>query len=474
MEKVSDILNYGSGSDSLVDAWSKRLGSPQSQNSSSNNNTNNSNLILQLGCSDPTQLKSCIERTLRDYSTALRGINLNCGCPSIESGGSSMYGAKLMNDVDLSIQLVRSMKEATMAMSSLSPSSSSSLCEYPPPEISVKCRIGVIDSVGDMDINMDMDNTAYNGNEEQMTKMYYEQLYNYIASVKEAGADHVIIHARPAVLSGLSPVKNRTVPKLNHGIVYKIASDFCHDNDFRITLNGGITSLAQLEQLMDVEGKFNGDGDSVTATAADQRRYVSSHMAGRWCLRRPLDLVGVESLLVQEKEKQQQQQQQRQRQQRQSQSLRCENKKKPIGTLNTQIEEYIDYAIQMASIPPRKQEITTAELCLPLYLITEQLREDYESLLYHSEGGGYEKVVENLNPNPKPTTLLTSNEIEGLYGVMCSGMTELQHISSKGKKLKTKDQPKENDVNFKRLSNCFKPIVGTKVVNKWKRNRNEL
>jgi len=485
MEKVPDILNYGrssgSGSSisniddhsSLVDAWAKRLGPPPPplpkhhniDNINSNGDRNSSsNLILQLGCNDPKQLKSCIERTLRDYhpTTFLKGINLNCGCPSIESGGSNLFGAKLMKDVELTYNLVQSMKEAAVAVSS----SSSSF--HPPPEISVKCRLGVIDNIDDIHI---LEGEGQRDGEDQM----YERLHNYVASVRDAGADHVIIHARPAILSGLSPVKNRTVPKLNYDMVNKIASEFScgrsngdddgrntrgGDGEFRITLNGGITSLAQLEQFMAVQ--VDDDSHNVGgATSNHQRRHVSSHMAGRWCLRRPLDLVGVESLLIREKEQERQQLQGRQQYSQQSQQL---SRKSDVDVL---VEQYMDYAISMASVPPQKREITTAELCLPLYLITEQLKEDYDAFLYYDNDD-----YDNHNEGTEERSLLLScDEIERIYDVMRCGMTELQSMS-KGKKGKI--QPKKNDVNFKQMSNCFKPIVGTKVANKWKRNRNEL
>ena len=92
MEKVNDILesstdthaNTQNQNDSLVHAWSKRLGSPLDDHS---------NLVLQ------------------HYNT-LRGVNLNCGCPSIESGGASYYGASLMKDAELTGKLVHAMKES--------------------------------------------------------------------------------------------------------------------------------------------------------------------------------------------------------------------------------------------------------------------------------------------------------------------------------------------------------------------------
>jgi hypothetical protein len=85
-----------------------------------------------------------------------------------------------------------------------------------------------------------------------------------------------------------------------------------------------------------------------------------------------------------------------------------------------------------------------ADLCLPLYLVVSQLQEDYDT---YEEG------------------LLSWQEIEVLYDALEDGLVS---ISSDGK------VKRSNLVNFKKLAASFKPLVGTKVVNKWKRNRAEF
>ena len=387
MEKVSDILQPNQSNDhhSLVNVWSKRLGSPKNTNNDRNNDENEqSKLILQLGCSDAAMLKTCVSQTLSDYNR-LKGINLNCGCPSIESGGASNYGAKLMKDTHLTGELVHVMKEAVMEQGLSS-------------SISVKCRIGIIDSFDDIrPLNQEND---------------YEYLNQYISTIKDAGADHVILHARPAILSGLSPVKNRLVPELNYDIVERIASDF---SDLRITLNGGIVGLDQYNTMIERMSKS----------------HISSHMAGRWCLRRPLDLIGIESMLM-------------------------EGSMVRISIVKA-IDEYIEFAIQ--SILSGQNQISVADLCLPLYLVSEQLKEDYS----------YEHDSEDVS-SIKP--ILSIDEIEEASNVLSRGVKEISSLSN-GKR-ETHYYDSNDVVNFRKLSKSLKSIVGSKVVNKWSRNRAEL
>jgi tRNA-dihydrouridine synthase len=267
------------------------------------------------------------------------------------------------------------------------------------PNISVKCRIGVFDDA------------------EQMRPLGaedYDFLKHYITTIHDAGANHVVLHARPAILSGLSPVKNRIIPTLDYDFVRGIAADF--EGKVDITLNGGITSLAQLKSLR-----------------SDISSPISNHMAGRWSLRRPLGLVGVEELLMDHS----------------STSLIETN------TIRSALEDYIDYALTMATLPSHKQRFTPADLCLPLYLAVEQLKDDWD----YDEGD---------NPSEDPP-LLSYDEIESLYDVIQDGITQLQDFSNKGNK-----KVKSSSNVYKQLSSSFKSLAGTKVVNKWKRNRAEL
>mmetsp|Transcript_2744 Transcript_2744/g.3650 ORF Transcript_2744/g.3650 Transcript_2744/m.3650 type:complete len:442 (+) Transcript_2744:241-1566(+) len=370
MEKVNDVFpeNCHDSHSTLMNAWTRRLGKQ---------NNDHSSLILQLGCNDPKRLKTCVEQTVIQYDT-LKGINLNCGCPSIESGGAANYGASLMKDPFLTGRLVESMKEAL------------SNTEQTDIELSVKCRIGVFDSVDDI--------------RALTAERDYDYLHNYVSIMKDAGIDHVILHARPAILSGLNPTKNRIVPELKYDFVERIASEF---PDLRVTLNGGISDKCHLKKLIET------------------KTYVDSHMAGRWCLRRPLDLVGIEAM------------------------LRNKNNMEGDYALKA-VEKYLDHAISIANNPSRS-DTQISELCLPLFLISEQLKEDYA-----------------LDSN----TGLSFREIEDIHDILCHGISDIESLS-KGRKKKSKLV--QGDINFKRISTSLKSIVGsTKLANKWKRNRKEL
>lgn len=338
MEKVDDLLP------NIEASLHKRLDGEQ----------DDSNLVLQLGSNDVDKLAKCVRIASSNYPN-LREVNLNCGCPAINTGGASTYGALLMKDPSLTSQLVESM------------------CSVTDIDISVKCRIGVFDNTD---------------NVHTLDETDYTYLSNYISSIHDAGTKHVILHARPAILS-LNPVKNRQIPKLNYEVVNRIAADF---NGMKITMNGGINSLDELSSFQKDATNSN----------------IQSHMSGRWILRRPLDLIQIEQSLDDNR-----------------------LKMDPIKG----IERYIDYAL--ANVP----NFPISELCLPFYLIVEQLREDYDQ---------------------KEETLLSWEDMESMHDIIQDGLIQLG-----SDKVNT-------SFNFKKLATSFKSLVGKKVVNKWKRNRSEL
>jgi tRNA-dihydrouridine synthase A len=385
MEKVDDLLP------DIQQALKQRLGDPNKHK-----HIMEPNLVLQLGSNDPQKVKQCVRTAMQHYN--LREINLNCGCPAIESGGAATYGASLMKDPSLTAQLVTSCRSSMMRESSSSVN------------VSVKCRIAVLDHAEDLRPLQEQD---------------YDYLSNYISSISNAGANHVILHARPAVLSGLSPVKNRIVPSLDYVFCERIAADF---PSLKVTLNGGIASLSQLKSLQTQE------------TIA--KSGISSHMAGRWILRRPLDLVGVEALL--------------------SAPAPALQTNPVIETSFTvaqrAIEDYLDDCMYSRMTRDLSHSVTTADLCLPLFLIVEQLREDYDS-------------DDNYDNDDDPSLLFSYEEMEFLHDILQDGILQLASSGSGGNG--GGGTPKSG-VNFKRLSTSFKSLVGTKVVNKWKRNRAEL
>jgi hypothetical protein len=132
-----------------------------------------------------------------------------------------------------------------------------------------------------------------------------------------------------------------------------------------------------------------------------------------------------------------------------------------------------------------KYKPTIAELCLPLFLIVEQLKDDYDYEYYDDDEYDNDKGNNNdeFDPIFLPTTkqqrqekpTLTYDEIESLYEVLEDGLDQIiEELSPKNNDKKIKKKKENNDINFKRLSSSFKSLVGTKVVNKWKRNRAEL
>jgi tRNA-dihydrouridine synthase A len=159
-------------------------------------------VALQLGGSDPSELAAAVRAAL---PYAYDEVNLNCGCPSdrVQAG---CFGAVLMERPALVAECVAAMQGETNA------------------PVTVKCRIGVDDQVP------------------------AEVLPRFLETVAEAGVRHFIIHARKAWLKGLSPKENREIPPLDYPLVSAMKRQF---PELTICLNGGVTSLAQAQGLLD-------------------------------------------------------------------------------------------------------------------------------------------------------------------------------------------------------------------------------
>ena len=158
-------------------------------------------LALQLGGSDPIELS---EATSIGVAHGYDEINLNVGCPSdrVQSGS---FGAVLMKNPKLVATCCKAMRKSTSI------------------DITVKCRIGVDDQ-----------------NPEQI-------LPEFLDHISDAGVSRIIIHARKAILKGLSPKENRKVPPLDYDIVFKMKERF---PNLHISLNGGVTSLGAVQDLL--------------------------------------------------------------------------------------------------------------------------------------------------------------------------------------------------------------------------------
>ncbi len=167
-------------------------------------------VALQLGGSDPAQLAHAAKLGERwGYDE----INLNCGCPS-ERVQTGSFGACLMADPSLVAQCVRAMRDAVSI------------------PVTVKHRIG-------LDHNDD-----------------YAFVRDFVGTVADGGCEVFIVHARNAVLRGLSPKENREVPPLRYAFVRALKRDF---PAARFIINGGIADWRSIEaELESLDGVMLG------------------------------------------------------------------------------------------------------------------------------------------------------------------------------------------------------------------------
>jgi tRNA-dihydrouridine synthase A len=73
----------------------------------------------------------------------------------------------------------------------------------------------------------------------------FNYLNNFILKMKDAGCKKFILHARKAILKGLSPKQNLNIPKLNYEMVYKIKEE---NSDLEIIINGGISKIEEIKK----------------------------------------------------------------------------------------------------------------------------------------------------------------------------------------------------------------------------------
>ena len=167
-------------------------------------------VALQLGGSDPAALAHAAKLGERwGYAE----INLNCGCPS-ERVRTGSFGACLMAEPALVARLVAAMRDAVAI------------------PVTVKHRIG-------LDQGQD-----------------YGFVRDFVGAVADAGCDVFIVHARNAVLKGLSPKENREVPPLRYEVVHRLKRDFPRAT---IVLNGGLNDWRAIDaELAVVDGVMLG------------------------------------------------------------------------------------------------------------------------------------------------------------------------------------------------------------------------
>jgi tRNA-dihydrouridine synthase A len=162
-------------------------------------------LALQLGGSEPRELAAAARA---GEEAGYDEINLNCGCPS-ERVASGAFGACLMQQPARVAECVTAMRAAVRV------------------PVTVKMRIGVVKATaGEVQHSV-----------AQFAERDFEALCQFVAGVHAAGCEVAIVHARQAVLGGLSPQDNREIPPLRHEVVRRLKGAFPR---LPLVVNGGL------------------------------------------------------------------------------------------------------------------------------------------------------------------------------------------------------------------------------------------
>ena len=164
-------------------------------------NINEKPVALQLGGSSPNLLANAA-KIGEDFG--YDEINLNLGCPS-KKVEKNRFGACLMKEPNLVADCLSQMQSQTQL------------------PVTIKTRIGY-DDVED-----------------------YDNLNNFISTIKQTGVKTFIIHARKAMLGKFTPKQNLNIPPLKYEYVYKLKEDFPNEE---IIINGGITKVEEVKSLL--------------------------------------------------------------------------------------------------------------------------------------------------------------------------------------------------------------------------------
>jgi tRNA-dihydrouridine synthase A len=167
-------------------------------------------VALQLGGSDPADLATAARL---GQQWGYDEINLNCGCPS-ERVQKGAFGACLMAEPSLVADCVKAMKDVVDV------------------DVTVKHRIGIDQHES------------------------YSFVRDFVGTVANAGCTTFIVHARNAILKGLSPKENREIPPLRYETAYALKKDFPH---LEILINGGVKTDDEIAaHLAHVDGVMLG------------------------------------------------------------------------------------------------------------------------------------------------------------------------------------------------------------------------
>ena len=168
-------------------------------------------IVLQIAATNPEEAYKAVKIAEKyNYDE----INLNVGCPSDRVSGN-MMGAYLMAFPKEVANIVKAMKEATGK------------------PISIKHRIGID---GKNILPASFGRTLLDK---------YEDMVNFINTTKEIGVNKYIIHARIAILAGLDPKQNRSIPPLRYDEVYRVKKEY---PELHIEINGGIKSVKEIDE----------------------------------------------------------------------------------------------------------------------------------------------------------------------------------------------------------------------------------
>jgi tRNA-dihydrouridine synthase A len=189
-------------------------------------------LALQVGGSDKEELSE-VAKIAEDMG--YDEININLGCPS-KKVQKNMFGACLMKEPDLVADCINSMVNS---------------CNIP---VTAKTRIGFDDM------------------EE------FEYLNQFIQKMHDAGSNTFILHARKAMLSGLTPKQNLNIPKLNYEMVYDIKKE---NPELEIIINGGISKIDEISNHL---------------------KFCDGVMIGRSIYQNPYSLVEIEKEIFKTKD----------------------------------------------------------------------------------------------------------------------------------------------------------------------------
>jgi len=159
-------------------------------------------LALQVGGSNKDELAE-VAKIAEDMG--YDEININLGCPS-KKVQKNMFGACLMKEPDLVAECISSMVNS---------------CNIP---VTAKTRIGFDDVES------------------------FDYLNSFIHKMRDAGTNTFILHARKAMLTGLSPKQNLNIPKLNYKMVYEIKKE---NPELEIIINGGISKIDEIYNHLD-------------------------------------------------------------------------------------------------------------------------------------------------------------------------------------------------------------------------------